>query len=268
MRIAWLALLAACGTTDGIALRFTPDPGAVGSELYECFAFSIDRLDGADIGGVALVAAESPVTLHHVSLYGSQTATNGPCLVMPTDAVPMHVWAPGGGDLELSPDIALAVPPNATHLIVQTHGLRTDEGMVEREIIVTPRREAAHRAGWLPLQAPTPALRPHYIEESTATCSIARELHLISTWPHMHRYGTEFHGRVVDGAPIVDVVPYVFDAQHAYPIDIAVAAGAAIETHCIWQNTTDQTVLPGPSINDEMCGQSMIAYPIEAAHCL
>jgi len=62
-------------------------------------------------------------------------------------------------------------------------------------------------------------------------------------------------------------VPWVFDAQRAYAVDGALAAGDAIATHCMWLNSTDTPVLPGPRITDEMCGQSLIAYPFDAARC-
>lgn len=214
------------------------------------------------------------VSLHHVALFASPAEfADGPveCESMPEDAVPLHVWATGGGPLVLASDIELVVPAGTHRLIVQAHALRTSDGNpMPRAVVLTPRRGAPHRAGWLPLRAPTPALRPHHQEEATATCAIAGELHLISTWPHMHQAGKAFRGSVLrDGiaAEFVDVDPWSFEAQRAYAIDTTVAPNQVIETHCIWQNDTDQTILPGPSINDEMCGQSVMGWPVEAARC-
>ena len=280
MRRATLAVLlacAACGTGPSdpdVALRFTADPGPPGSERYVCFGFDASLLRGADVGAIALVQGGGPVALHHVALYASAGAfPDGPvdCLTMPVDAVSLHVWATGGGDLALPPDLALAVPPGTVRLVVQAHALRHDDGAAEPSaLVLMPRRGAPHRAGWLPLRAPTPAISPYSRAESTTACTIAGELHVVSTWPHMHRIGAEFHGSIVraGGAePLIDVVPFVFDAQHAYPVDATVEPGDTIDTECIWQNTTDTTVLPGPSIDQEMCEQSLIAWPVEAAHC-
>lgn len=260
--------------TSPVELSFTPDPGAPGEERYLCFGFDAAPLGGADLGGIALVASAHPVSLHHVTLYaGMEPFPDGPidCVAMPATAVPLNVWAPGGADLVLDPTLAVAMPDGTTRLIVQAHALRNDDGpAAEARLVLSPRRGALHRAAWLPVRAPTPALRPHHREEAEATCVVDGELQLISTWPHMHLAGAEFHGAVTRAGtttPIVDIVPWVFDAQRTYPIDVGLAPGDAILTRCVWQNITDTTILPGPRIIDEMCGQSLIAWPAEAARC-
>lgn len=258
-------LLAACGNDPAAQLRFTADPGAPGSEEYLCFGFDAGVLGGADIGGLVLDAPAGPVTLHHVSLYASTTKIGaGPveCEQMPADAVSLHVWALGTGDLALAPDLAIAVPEGTTQLIVQAHALRGEDGPAQQAAIaIETRRDAEHRAAWLPLRVPTPAINPHQRTTSSAECAIDGELHVISTWPHMHRLGIEFHGS------FVDVVPYSYDAQHAYDVDATVEAGGVIESACTWFNPTDDVVLPGPLLSDEMCEQSLIAWPAEAARC-
>ena len=260
-----------CGAVpdDQVALRFLADPGVAG-EAYLCFGFDAAVLDGADIGGIALDAPKGSVALHHVALSASPSEfPDGPieCEAMPENVVPLHVWATGGGPLVLPHDVELAIPADARRLIIQAHAVRLGDGdPMRREIVLTPRGGAAHRAGWLPLRAPTPALRPHHIEESAATCAIASELHVISTWPHMHQAGKTFRGSI-GTEPFVTVDPWSFDAQRAYVIDAMVSPGESIETRCIWENDTDLTILPGPSIHDEMCGQSLMAWPAASAHC-
>jgi hypothetical protein len=273
-----VASVLCCGCASeqdhAVELRFVADPGAVGSEHYVCFGFDASHLAGADVGGIALDAQSGPVTLHHVALYASSAAFgDGPvdCEAMPSDAVPLNVWATGGGNLELPADLALVIPAGTSRLIIQAHALRIDGGAAaQRSLVLTPRRDALHRAGWLPLRAPTPAIRPFHRETSTASCVVVSELHVVSTWPHMHRVGTEFHGRIVGASradALVDVAPWMFDAQRAYGVDALVGASDAIETECIWQNDSERTILPGPGVDDEMCGQSLIAWPVEAARC-
>jgi hypothetical protein len=276
IRALLVATLPACAPAGGpVELRFTADPGGPGAEQYVCFGFAADALGGDDLGAIAYLAPPGPVTLHHVSLYGVPVAfAAGPveCQAMPADAVPMNVWAPGGDDLVLADDLALVVPAGTASLVVQVHALRTADGAAqEAAVVLTPRRDAARRAGWLPLRVPVPAIRPHLREEAAATCAFDAPLTVVSTWPHMHQVGAEFHGTVVraGGAreALVDVAPWQFEAQRAYPVDVALAAGDAIETRCVWQNDGDETILPGPGIADEMCGQSIIAWPAEAARC-
>lgn len=258
-------VLAACSGEPEVQLRFTADPGSAGSEKYMCFGFDAAQLGGADIGGMTLDAAPGPVTLHHVALYASTTDIGpGPveCEAMPPDAVSLHVWAAGTGDLALPSDLAIAVPDGATHLIVQAHALRGEDGAAETATIaIAPRRGARHLAAWMPLRVPVPAINPHQQITSSASCVVDGELHVISVWPHMHRIGTEFHGS------FVDVVPWVYDAQRAYDVSAIVAAGGTIDTSCTWLNPGDTPVLPGPLLSDEMCEQSVIAWPADAAHC-
>jgi len=262
--VAALAV-AACSDAPAVQLRFTADPGSAGSERYLCFGFDAAVLGGADIGALVLDAPAGPVTLHHVALYASTTDIGaGPveCEAMPPDAQSLHVWAAGTGDLQLPSDLAIAVPDGATHLIVQAHALRGEDGPAEAaSVSLATRRDVAHRAAWLPLRVPTPVINPHQQATSSAQCVVDGELHVISAWPHMHRIGSEFHGS------FVDVVPWDYDAQRAYDVSAVVEAGTAIETACTWFNPGDTPVLPGPLLSNEMCEQSLIAWPVEAARC-
>jgi hypothetical protein len=259
-------VVAACSSDEpAVQLRFTADPGSPGSEKYLCFGFDAARLGGADIGGLVLDAPAGPVTLHHVALYASTTDFGaGPveCEAMPQDAVSLHVWAAGTGDLELPTDLAIAVPAGTTHLIVQAHSLRIDDGPAKSATVeIEPRRGARHLAAWMPLRVPVPAIGPHQQITSSASCVVDGELHVISVWPHMHRIGLAFHGS------FVDVDPWVYDAQRAYDVSAVVEAGGTIDSSCTWLNPGDTTVLPGPLLTDEMCEQSVIAWPADAARC-
>src|SRR4051812_16359233 len=105
---AFAILATGCGGSGGqsVALSFAADPGAAG-EAYLCFGFDADLLDGADIGGIELDAPSGSVALHHVALYASLAEyADGPvgCESMPDDAVPLHVWATGGGALAFPAD--------------------------------------------------------------------------------------------------------------------------------------------------------------------
>lgn len=258
-------VVAGCGAEPDVQLRFAADPGSPGSEKYLCFGFDASRLGGADIGALALESPPGPVTLHHVALYASTTDIgSGPveCEAMPPDAVSLHVWAAGTGDLALTPDLAIAVPGGTTHLIVQAHSLRIDDGAAETATVtITPRRDATHLAAWMPLRVPVPAIGPHEQITSSASCVVAGALHVISVWPHMHRIGLAFHGT------FLDVDPWVYDSQRAYDVSATVDAGGTIDSSCTWLNPGDTTVLPGPLLSNEMCEQSVIAWPADAAHC-
>jgi hypothetical protein len=105
----------------------------------------------------------------------------------------------------------------------------------------------------------------------SATCTIAQPMRVLSTWPHMHEIGAEFHSSIISASgvrrPLVDVDPWRFDVQQVYPVGENLVTGDSIETTCVWRNDTDEYVFPGPGIGNEMCGQSLIVWPYEAAGC-
>src|SRR5689334_5290272 len=107
--LAMVASVGACSASseEPIALGFVADPGGSG-EAYICFGFDAGILGGEGLGGIEPDAPAGPVALHHVALYASPSEYGlGPagCEVMPGDAVPLHVWATGGGPLALPPDV-------------------------------------------------------------------------------------------------------------------------------------------------------------------
>ncbi len=263
--------------TECTDFTFRADLGV--GEAYLCFGFDAAPLQGQGkaLSSVTLEApTEGVVLLHHVALYavpGDYEDGPVPCETMPPDATELDVWAPGGEPLVLPDDVGLLLPEGTRRLVVQAHALRMEEGDAGSAVLRACSWGLAppNLAAWLPLRAPTPAIRPHQVETSTATCLFEDPLHVFSTWPHMHRIGTEFHGSVVraDGTreTLIDVAPWVFEDQRAFGVDLDLAAGDTVETTCVWENPTDEYVLPGPRTTDEMCGQSLIVWPAQAARC-
>jgi hypothetical protein len=108
------------------------------------------------------------------------------------------------------------------------------------------------------------------VESSTARCRFEAELHLLSSWPHMHRLGKEFHSSLLRGAdriPILDLPTWDFARQLTYSTEVDVKAGDVIETTCIWQNEADRYVLPGVFSENEMCSYGLTAWPVDKAYC-
>ena len=267
------ALLASCYSSPAppvVTLQFAVDAPPA-SEIYECYAFDPGSFQGRWVKSIAWTApAAGAVTLHHATLYAVSDWSQGDvstCWDMPPAAAGLHVWAPGGDDFVLPDDMGLELPPNASKLVVQVHAIRTADGPATSGSVVltTTDVEPARVAAWLPMSAPIPALRPHMIDSSTATCAAGGDLHVIRDWPHMHLAGKEFHGAVVHGdgttTPIVDVVPWDFYGQKTYDVDVPVAAGEGIQTNCVWENQTNDYIFAGPKTTDEMCNQSLLVWP-------
>jgi hypothetical protein len=269
-----VALPATCD--DATTLDFVVDFESSESEQYVCFGFDAAALQGRSLQAIRWAPPrQGGIVLHHATLYATAEVWQpaaGACDAMPSDAAGLHVWAPGGTSLEMPAGIALSLPEGTRTLIVEAHALRVGAGASENAHCELCPSTALERAAWLGVQAPVPAMRPHYVETSTAQCKVPADLHVLFTWPHMHRIGKEFHGAIVRAngtrEPLVNVVPWDFDQQRTYPVDATLQQNDAIETNCVWENPTDEYVLPGPLTTDEMCNQGIIGHPATSAHCL
>ena len=258
-------------------LPFDPDPGDA-DEANVCFAFDASRLGLTALRGIVWAATEpsSPTLLHHATLYAAPSDfPSGPvsCDGMPPGAVGLHVWSPGGDDLELPNDVALAIPRGTTQLVIEAHVLRNGQGVAgtASATLCAASPAAVHQAAFLGYSAPVPALRPMHDEESDVGCELPHDAHLWSVWPHMHLAGSQITVRLrnADGTVrhLVDVSPWRFHQQTTYRLAIDARAGDIVETHCRWRNDTDTYILPGPRTQDEMCNTGLIVWPVEAATC-
>jgi hypothetical protein len=282
--------VAACGPAGSTAnpdehapkataiLEFVAAPAEAEQEAYICFGFDATSHRQAPLAGLRWAPPErGPVTLHHASLLATaEDYPDGPipCEAMPADAVGLHIWAPGGDSLELPKGVGLKLPASVRRLIVEAHVFRFAAGRASaaRAELYTHDRTPQHLAGWLSVQAPVPALRPRTVERSNGRCTLASSFTVLSSWPHMHFLGKEFHGALVrhDGArvPLIDLPSWDFDAQRTYPLDLRLEPGDALETTCVWENPTNDYVLPGPLTTNEMCNQGFIGWPEDAARCI
>lgn len=274
-----LALASACGARDPkdvpdsnacdpvATFEFAPDV-PLGEEAYLCFAFDAAAVVNAPRGFARIEAwsrADSPVVLHHTSLYavpGPFPDRSADCRAMPAGAVPLDVWTRGGAPLALPDGYAFALPPSTARIVVQAHVLRAAPGPPPAASITlcAPQQSAPARVAWMRATAPVPAIRPHTTETSTGVCRVATSVSTLFAWPHMHRAGRRFHG-------LVDVDPWDFEHQRVYPVARALAAGDPVETTCVWRNDGDAYVLPGAGVDDEMCGQALVVWPAEGARC-
>jgi Copper type II ascorbate-dependent monooxygenase, C-terminal domain len=263
-----------CAT--GTTLSFTPDTGAV-SEAYVCFGFDAGALAGTTIGAVAWTPPpDGPFVLHHALLYAVPDETpDGPvdCAGMPASALGVDIWAPGAAGLVLPSDTGLLLPAGTRRLVVEAHVLRVGAGMPRAAAVTLCAGPSApvNVAALIGMSAPVPAIRPHHVETSQGTCALAGAVHLFSVWPHMHLIGQDVTvsllGAEAQSTPLARVDPWNFNAQSRYALDVDAAAGDRIQTTCVWNNTTDAYVFPGPLTENEMCSAALVAWPASSATC-
>lgn len=261
---------------ESLDLSFAPDTGGA-DEAYVCFGFDASAFAASTVGGVRWdIATGGGFLVHHAILYAvAGEFPDGPsvCDAMPDAARELHVWSPGGDDLELPSDTGLELPSDTERFAIQAHTLRvgSDPPAGSRVRICGGPAAPSNRAALMGMGAPVPAIRPMHEEQSSTSCVLGSALHLYSGWPHMHLTGKEITLRLTrsDGepAPLIDVVPWDFHRQRTYLLGVDAAPGDAIELSCTWDNPTNEYVLPGPRTTDEMCNAAFIAWPAEAAHC-
>jgi hypothetical protein len=272
LAVLGLSCSSAPASPSSTTLSFTPD-APLGQEAYVCFAFDATTFVGHTIRAIRWQPPQGGVSLHHATLYafaGSTPDSPWPCDEMP-NAVGLHIWGRGGADLDLSDDVGVQIPADTQRFVVQAHVLRTVAGAAGTATVTLEPSPSppAHVAAWLSSGAPVPAIRPHTVEQSTSSCTLAADVHIVQAWPHMHQIGSEIVAAVfaAGGAvrDIVDVTPWSFAAQRTYAVSMDVSAGDSIAVTCQWENATDAYVLPGLKSTDEMCTFSMLVWPAESA---
>jgi hypothetical protein len=269
----------ACGAAEDevVTLSLTPDAVQPGGEDYLCYGFDPAPLAGRAITRVTWSPpSKGGVTVHHATAYALlEPFPDGPlsCLLMPDKADGLHIWAPGNDALVMPEGTALAVPAEATKIVVQAHVIRTSEAPAAAlGVAFTLAEEApAHLAAWHSTYADVPQIPPHGEATATGLCRARADVHAVFAWPHMHRLGKRFHGEVVraTGATesIVEVPAWDVDDERIYPVSVDIGAGDVLRIGCAWSNPGDTAVGAGHDMADEMCTQGLITWPADAPRC-
>jgi len=179
-------------------------------------------------------------------------------------------WAPGGGNFEFPPEAGYP-EEGTTHYVVQIHynNVRHVSGQTDASGFdfcttdkLRPNDAEIMAFGSVNFQIPPRASRDLACDWSVPAISGTR--HVFSMWPHMHKLGKAMSSTIVrNGAetPLVEAKAFDFNSQTSYPTNLDIEAGDTIRTHCVWNNTTDQTVAFGENTGDEMCFDFAFYYP-------
>jgi hypothetical protein len=156
---------------------------------------------------------------------------------------------------------------------VLAHVLRVSEGTAQPTSLQLDLADepVQHVVNWVDIFAPVPTIGPHQSLSAVSQCEFGQPTHIVTVWPHMHRFGKQFHGTIMraNGSrePLLDLDSWDFNHQLTYPVNAQLEAGDSVETECDWDNPTIYTVLPGPYSTNEMCDQGLFVWPFESAIC-
>jgi hypothetical protein len=252
-----------------VTLRFSPDAPA-GGEAYSCFGFDAGPAAGGAVVAIDWSLPDGAVAVHHAKLYAlAGDYPDGPvaCDGMPSSALPLHVWLPGGGGLRLPDGVGVAIPAETSRFVIEAHAWRLGDGAPgqARAMISLATQPPARTAGWTALGAPVPPLPPGQVLSSSQSCTLPAPLHIYLAWPHMHLLGQSFQSVLRDAngtaTALLDVPVWDFNHQVGATLDVDAAAGDAVDVTCTWRNGTDHYVLPGARTTDEMCAAGFVAWP-------
>ncbi|MBX7078870.1 MAG: hypothetical protein K1X88_06745 [Nannocystaceae bacterium] len=256
-----------------------PESGA--DNLYMCFTFA------SPFNGTLQGTAWAPITddervLHHWILFRTQQPQvdggAGPC-DMPSDAVFVSGWAPGGQNFVMPDDVGLELGGPDDYFILQVHYHNTDHhaDAFDKSGVAfcttdTPRE---HTAGVLTLgtttiDVPAGATGVDAVGHcpSAITNFLPVDLNVMASFPHMHGLGRKFNTTVTrDGQDmtLVDVPAFSFDNQISYPHEppFVIKAGDSLTTTCTYDNPGGSDVHFGERTEDEMCFNFALLYPID-----
>ena len=276
-----LAAVVGCGgsTAEPGLGQDAPDPFAqwetlisadwsvqAGTEAYVCARRTLS--EDLFIAGFAATALGGA---HHAALtVGVADAPDGvgPCSF---DSIfPVSAFSSAGKTqpLEFPPGIATKIPKGA-QLLLNIHLNNPSTGdqsgnykirvrtIAESEVV---ERAEQFAAGTERVEIPARATTTH-----TGYCTMRSEVTLVAVAPHMHALGK--HERVfaetASGELTLFDAPFTFGDQSFKALDsVKMANGDRLRVECTHENTSDNLVGVGPSIQNEMCMATFYRYPI------
>jgi hypothetical protein len=239
------------------------------TDRYLCYGVDIPVKSDRHVIAIA-PRVDNKAVLHHLLLFQTDTSVSPqptPCEGFGSAAWRLFGgWAPGGSNIELPPAAGVR-ESGTTHWVVQVHlnnakGLSNQKDTSGFDFCTTdklrPNDAEVMAFGSINFQIP-----PHATRDLACEWTSPANVHVFSMWPHMHKLGKAMSSAIVRGgaAPFVDVKSDDFSAQASYPTNLDIKAGDTIQTHCAWNNTTDQIVTWGERTGDEMCFDFAFYYP-------
>jgi len=239
-------------------------------EGYYCFSFHV-AFNGKTQGLGFYKHVDNTQVIHHWLLYKMVTPQIDGlaigCIGFHAYGALLAGWAPGGSDWFLPKDVGMDL--GSGDFILEVHynnsgAPTTDSSGVD---VCTTTNLRPNTAGlfWLGTMDINIPAGQTGTAQSHCSPQIQAPLHVLRSWPHMHRLGRHLTTEVVrakTGAiePVVDVA-FDFNSQNQYNTPLLVNPGDRLDTTCTYDNTTTSSVGFGESTTSEMCFDFTVAYP-------
>jgi hypothetical protein len=214
--------------------------------------------------------------IHHWLLFGADApvATDSyGCQLAVTNTL-VAGWAPGGSNAVTPGDVSVKL--NFPHYVLQVHySNKTGTTRADASGVAFCTGGARQNvAGPVTLGTNTISVPPQSTATATGLCngSGAPSLSLdgspitiMSTSPHMHKAGRAFRTEHVGFPDLSNIPTWDFDVQLHYAVEPrrVVRPNELLRTTCTYQNTTATRIIYGPSTDQEMCYDFVLAYPYD-----
>jgi hypothetical protein len=219
---------------------------------------------------------QNPDIVHHWLLYVAGTYAPQSDGVVESNADGSHFgatlvagWAPGGNNgLNLPPDVGLDINGQSRKLVLELHFYAnssfTSRSGVKVCTTKTPRKNLA-TVSWLGTEIINiPARAQAATVSGTCAPSTSQQIHILRSWPHMHRIGTHMKTviqRAGGGTEVLHDKPFNFNTQIAYDTPAILNPGDRLTTTCTYRNDSASPVRYGINTSNEMCFNFVTAWP-------
>jgi hypothetical protein len=239
-------------------------------DLYQCFYFPSPTTGDELVKRIEPVIDESRV-LHHLVLMeipgAIDESSSSVCGTTFGDII--YAWAPGGGAIQFPNNGGFKIKSDK-HYLVQTHynngaGIKDVKDNSGVWLYIGDANGPEYSMLSTGSGIPDISVPPGETAISSRTCTINKDLELLTGFPHMHSTGDTFRETIqrVDGGEelLIDLTGWRFEAQFFYDMPIQLSEGDEITTTCTYLNLTDETVRGGLRTEDEMCFDFIYATP-------
>ena len=244
---------------------------------YRCFNFTNPFAADEHAHAWAPIIDDDEI-IHHWLLFGATAparSTSGIGCQLAVENTLVAGWAPGGSNAVSPGDVSVKL--SFPYYILQVHysnktGSTRPDGSGVAFCTGGARQNVA---GPVTLGTNTISVPPQSTVTATGLCngsgapSLALDnstpITIMSTSPHMHKAGKSFRTEHVGFAHLSDIPAWDFDVQLHYAVNPrrVVRPGELLRTSCTYQNTGTTTIGYGPSTDQEMCYDFVLAYPYD-----
>ena len=239
------------------------------SEAWKCQDFA-SPFDNKQVDVIGWDFEMTPGS-HHMTLFNTPNATNGPlvdCLNGPGGDTSYAFGAQAAKAAFKFPDGVGELIPSGLGFTINSHYVNATSASIQavvsiKILVAKPGVVTQHSGGFegvlYSISVPPTNGKPVTVGSS---CTIPQDMNLLAISGHMHDRGSHFVA--TSGGKMLLQTDEVGAAPTLFAPAMQLKAGTDITWSCVYENETDQPLIYGPSaMNNVMCNTVLAFYPIQ-----